>query len=135
MTNRRPWPWRTAWIVAATLAVAIGLAACGGTDNERTDGSTAASTSADTATAEAGGDAVAGESVFAANCAGCHGPDGKGGNGGPDLSQAASVADLTNVISQVTNGGGGMPAFGDQLTQQEIEDVATYVRDVVHGGQ
>ena len=32
-------------------------------------------------------------------------------------------------MSQVTNGGGGMPAFGDRLSEQEIQDVATYVSE------
>ena len=34
------------------------------------------------------------------------------------------------VVSQVTNGGGGMPAFGDSLTEQQIQDVAAYVSSV-----
>jgi mono/diheme cytochrome c family protein len=31
------------------------------------------------------------------------------------------------VIGQVTNGGGGMPAFKGQLSQRQIQDVATFV--------
>ena len=31
--------------------------------------------------------------------------------------------------AQVTNGGGGMPAFKDTLTQQQINDVAAYVSE------
>jgi len=30
----------------------------------------------------------------------------------------------------VTNGGGGMPPFGEQLTEQQIQDVAAYVSSV-----
>ncbi len=38
------------------------------------------------------------------------------------------------VVSQVTNGGGGMPPFGDSLTEQQIQDVAAYVvRRVTQG--
>jgi quinohemoprotein ethanol dehydrogenase len=77
------------------------------------------------------GDAAAGEAVFAANCSGCHGAEGTGGNGGPDLS---SVTDRSRVIGQVTNGGGGMPAFGDQLDKQQISDVAAFVTETVAGG-
>jgi len=31
------------------------------------------------------------------------------------------------VVKQVENGGGGMPAFKNQLTAQQIADVSTYV--------
>jgi mono/diheme cytochrome c family protein len=30
----------------------------------------------------------------------------------------------------VTNGGGAMPAYGDQLSEQQISDVAAYVSSV-----
>lgn len=71
-----------------------------------------------------GGNAVAGANVFADNCSGCHGTDGHGGNGGPDLAGADG---LQAVIAQVTNGGGGMPAFRGTLTDKEIRDVAAFV--------
>jgi cytochrome c553 len=73
------------------------------------------------------GDAAAGEAVFAANCSGCHGAQGTGGNGGPDLS---SVTDFERVTTQVTNGGGGMPAFGDRLSAEQIQAVSAYVSSV-----
>ena len=68
--------------------------------------------------------------MFAANCSGCHGALGRGGNGGPDLS---NVTDRAAVVAQVTNGGGGMPAFGDQLSKQQISDVAAFVTERVAG--
>jgi mono/diheme cytochrome c family protein len=38
------------------------------------------------------------------------------------------------VVGQVTNGGGGMPAFKGSLTQKQIRDVATYVvKQITHG--
>ena len=37
------------------------------------------------------------------------------------------------MIAQVTNGGGGMPAFGDQLSKQQISDVAAFVTERVAG--
>ena len=33
----------------------------------------------------------------------------------------------------MTNGGGGMPPFGDTLTEQQIQDVAAYVSSVDPG--
>ena len=74
------------------------------------------------------GDAANGEQVFvAAGCGGCHTFSKAGSNGsvGPNLDDAAPSFDL--VVTQVTNGGGTMPAFGDELSEQEIRDVAAFV--------
>ena len=70
---------------------------------------------------------AAGKTVFSDNCAGCHGALGTGGNGGPDLTAIPSAKDKAAVVKQVTNGGGGMPAFKGQLTEQQIQDVSAYV--------
>jgi mono/diheme cytochrome c family protein len=83
-------------------------------------------------TTEAGGgaqgDAMAGEAVFAsAGCGGCHTLEAAGasGNVGPNLDQAKP--DYALVIQRVTNGKGGMPPFGGQLDEKQIQDVAAYV--------
>jgi alcohol dehydrogenase (cytochrome c) len=80
------------------------------------------------------GDAAAGQMVFQDNCSTCHGSNGQGGNGGPDLTAIPSAKQLQRVIAQVTNGGGGMPAFKGALTAQQIADVAAYVvQQITHG--
>jgi alcohol dehydrogenase (cytochrome c) len=85
-------------------------------------------------TTGAAGNAAAGKIVFASNCSTCHGALGTGGNGGPNLKSIPSAKNLQVVIGQVTNGGGGMPAFKGQLTQTQINDVATFVvTDITHG--
>ena len=74
------------------------------------------------------GDATAGEAVFAsAGCGSCHALDAAGASGavGPSLDQTKPDAAL--VVDRVTNGSGGMPAFKDQLDEQQIKDVAAYV--------
>ncbi|HEX5989989.1 MAG TPA: c-type cytochrome [Solirubrobacterales bacterium] len=80
-----------------------------------------------------GGDPAAGETVFAENCAGCHGEDGHGGAGGPDLRTMPLAQTEEGAIQQVTNGGGGMPPFGGQLSEEEISDVAAFVVQNVVG--
>ena len=85
-----------------------------------------------TETTQAAGDAVAGKEVFLgeSGCSGCHTLADAGSTGtiGPDLD--AVKPSSGKVVSQVTNGGGGMPAFGDSLTEQQIQDVAAYVSSV-----
>jgi quinohemoprotein ethanol dehydrogenase len=91
----------------------------------------ATTTPATTTTGRAAGSATAGRQVFADNCATCHGAAGRGGNGGPDLTTIPSAKQLSVVVKQVTNGGGGMPAFKGQLTSAQIDDVATYVTEKI----
>jgi quinohemoprotein ethanol dehydrogenase len=78
-------------------------------------------------TDEVAGDASAGAAVWSDNCAGCHGTNGTGANGGPNLVGNEIALDPAKVRAQVTNGGGGMPAFKDTLTTQQINDVTAYV--------
>jgi alcohol dehydrogenase (cytochrome c) len=80
------------------------------------------------------GDAAAGMEVFANNCSICHGSTGHGGNGGPDLRSMPKAKTEAGAIEQVTNGGGGMPAFNGQLSEEEISDVAAYVVQKIVGG-
>jgi mono/diheme cytochrome c family protein len=82
----------------------------------------------------AGGDAESGAVVFSENCSTCHGATGHGGNGGPDLRTMPLAQSEEGAIQQVTNGGGGMPAFGGTLSEEEIENVAAYVaQDITEG--
>jgi outer membrane protein assembly factor BamB len=73
------------------------------------------------------GGAANGASVFAANCTSCHTLAAAHSHGtvGPDLDQLRPS--LAVVRRQVTDGGGGMPAFGGRLSQAQIDAVATYV--------
>lgn len=82
---------------------------------------------------EGGGDPAAGETIFAENCAVCHGEDGHGGAGGPDLRTMPLAQTEEGAIQQVTNGGGGMPPFGEQLSEEEISDVAAFVVQEIVG--
>ncbi|MGI9659169.1 MAG: c-type cytochrome [Gaiellaceae bacterium] len=78
--------------------------------------------------AGAPGDAEAGAGVFvAAGCASCHVLADAGATGtiGPNLDESLPSFEVT--VDRVTNGAGAMPAFADQLSGTEIEDVAAYV--------
>ena len=81
--------------------------------------------------AEAGGggeaDVTEGKTAFTTNCASCHtlSEAGTTGSVGPNLDELKPEKSL--VETQVTNGGGGMPAFGGTLSKKEIEAIAEYV--------
>jgi cytochrome c5 len=81
---------------------------------------------APTETGAAGSDRV-GKVIFTTNCASCHtlADAGTTGTVGPNLDDLKPAQDV--VAEQVTNGGGGMPAFGGTLTEEEINEVAVYV--------
>ena len=77
------------------------------------------------------GDAANGAKIFTANCAACH----MGGRNVVNAAKTLQKADLEKygmyeldkIKYQVTNGKAAMPAFGNKLSAQQIEDVATYV--------
>jgi cytochrome c551 len=69
-----------------------------------------------------------GEAVFnSAGCAACHTfePAGATGMVGPNLDNINLTE--AQVQRQVENGGGGMPAFKDRLSQAEIREVSRFV--------
>jgi mono/diheme cytochrome c family protein len=73
---------------------------------------------------------ASGADLFAQNCSSCHGGNGEGGVG-PKLSGGAVLKSFPKEADQiafVTNGAGGMPAFGKRLTAAEIAAVVHYTR-------
>jgi mono/diheme cytochrome c family protein len=131
--------------VAAYVASVAGISAAGGATSTGTTTTsptppppppttTTATTTTATTTSEGGGgsDLVAqGKSVFEkSGCASCHTLKDAGATGtvGPNLDEAKPSKDL--VVERVTNGKPPMPAFKGQLSDQEIDAVATYVSTV-----
>ena len=73
-------------------------------------------------------DASAGAAVFAeANCGGCHTLNAAGASGqvGPDLDSVRPGYDQTRA--KVEAGGGVMPSFKNDLSPQQIRNVAAFV--------
>ena len=105
-------------LAAAGLAV-LPLAGCGGDDGGESAGPPPQQVVDQ-------GDATAGREVFGQNCAACHGGDGQGGSG-PRLAGEQAYTDPEAVVGQIRNGGGGMPAFEDRLSAQELADVSAFV--------
>ena len=73
----------------------------------------------------------AGAQVFSeAGCGTCHALAAARSRGqvGPDLDELEPDADA--VGRQVRQGGGGMPAYADRLSEEDIDVVAAYVAQV-----
>jgi cytochrome c6 len=67
------------------------------------------------------------KAMFTASCGSCHtlADAGTSGTTGPNLDDAKPTLD--KAVTQITNGGGGMPAFQGQLTEEQIQALAEYV--------
>ena len=80
-----------------------------------------------------GGGGTPAKQFVSLGCAACHtlkAADAHG-NQGPNLDDLKpSVADVEH---QVSNGGGGMPAFGSRLSKAEIHALAVYVAGAAGG--
>nr|YP_009294111.1 cytochrome c553 [Hildenbrandia rubra]AOM67353.1 cytochrome c553 [Hildenbrandia rubra] len=72
-----------------------------------------------------------GEQVFIGNCAACH----RGGENSimpnktlkKNVLEENSMHSISAITYQVKNGKNAMPAFGDRLEDEDIEDVANYI--------
>lgn len=120
-----------ALIALALMLAVLGVAGCGGDDDDESEGA-ATATVADTAGSATGGEdtggAADGAAVFAsAGCGNCHTLAAANASGavGPNLDEL--MPSTEQVAEQVKSGGGGMPAFEDQLSEDEIQAVAEYV--------
>jgi cytochrome c6 len=128
---------RTTIAALMLLALGLGLLGAGCLDGTETTATAdtvvgalpAASTpsASDLPALKLTGDAAAGKTVFTTNCGACHtlADAGTSGAVGPNLDNAKPPKEL--VVTNVTNGKGGMPPFGKSLTAQQIADVAAYV--------
>jgi ubiquinol-cytochrome c reductase cytochrome b subunit len=68
-------------------------------------------------------------------CTACHQIDGVGGHRGPDLTDVGDRRAYTELISRIARGGGGMPAYGNVLKPQQINDLVSYLETRVTPGQ
>lgn len=72
-------------------------------------------------------DPAAGAKLYSANCTACHGADRAGMPGAfPALTDVSKRLDAAQIKDKIRKGGGLMPPFS-QLSQQEIDDIASYL--------
>jgi len=60
-------------------------------------------------------------------CEHCHGVDGIGTDKGPDLSGVGRLLHKPEIAKQIHDGGKQMPAFGDALTDDEVQQLVEYL--------
>lgn len=104
--------------IVMAFALALGVAACDGTDGE-TETTRVEDILALT------GDTTNGQAVFDARCVNCHPADGSQGIG-TSLSEALPTNTDEESLDFIINGGDGMPAAGD-LSDQDIADLLAYI--------
>lgn len=68
-------------------------------------------------------------------CRNCHALDGIGGARGPDLTYVGTRLAHDELIRQVIQGGGNMPAFGKQLSPPEVEALVAFLGTLRPEGQ
>jgi mono/diheme cytochrome c family protein len=78
-----------------------------------------------------------GKAIFASKCALCHGPDGKGNT---SIGKSLKIADLHSADVQklsdddlktvITNGNNKMPPFQGKLTDEQMLQVISYIREL-----
>ena len=119
LRRRRRWAVAGWVVLLAGLLAAAWLAPGGAAD---------AQTGADVV-----GDSVAGEQVYAANCAMCHGPDATGMADVPSLHGVVARLGVDGVEATVRDGrqtNPPMPAFGDRLEDADVDDVIAYLAEL-----
>lgn len=69
------------------------------------------------------------------SCRNCHSLDGIGGQRGPDLTAVATRLAHDELIRQVIQGGGNMPAYGDELQPAEVEVLVSFLETLRPKGE
>jgi len=68
-------------------------------------------------------------------CRNCHAIDGVGGHRGPDLANIGTRLTESQLIRQIIQGGGNMPAYGNKLLPYEVDALAAYLVSLRPEGQ
>jgi mono/diheme cytochrome c family protein len=70
-----------------------------------------------------------GRQLYAEACVACHGSGGDGGHGGGPTLVAGLP--LETIVAVAAGGRNSMPAFGRAYSEADLEDVASYIVDVL----
>lgn len=117
-------------VILLALSLGVVAAGCGDDSRDGSEGAPEETTLTDTTDEES---FAAGRAIFLDDCGSCHtlSEAGTSGTVGPNLDEASPSVDT--VRTQVREGGGAMPAFEGELSDDQIEDVAGYVAQAAGG--
>jgi ubiquinol-cytochrome c reductase cytochrome b subunit len=62
------------------------------------------------------------------NCRNCHALEGQGGQRGPDLTNVATRLTAYEMVRQIAQGLGLMPAYGKQVSPPEVDALVAFLR-------
>jgi ubiquinol-cytochrome c reductase cytochrome b subunit len=60
-------------------------------------------------------------------CRNCHAIGGEGGHRGPDLTAIGTIQTEPQLVRQILQGGGNMPAYGKNLSPEQIRALTAYL--------
>jgi hypothetical protein len=124
-------------LVAVVAAIGLAAAGCGGEEEATPTPDTVTGTLPETETTETETDTTETETdtteteTTETETTETGGGEGDAAAGKANLDDAQPSFDL--AVDRVTNGQGAMPSFSGTLSEQEINDVATYVSTVAGG--
>ena len=71
----------------------------------------------------------AGAKLFATSgCTQCHGPEGNGTARAPNIREVRKRKTDEEIYTQIKQGKGAMPPFGDALSEDEIRSIVAFLR-------
>jgi len=121
-------PTATTGVSSTTSAATTSLPATTGVSSTTSAATTSAVTTSDTTAAPV--PSLDPAAIYSQTCSRCHGDQGQGVPPRPSLIGVRFEVDgVAEVIHIVTNGEGFMPAFGNELTPDQIAAVSQYVLD------
>ena len=121
-------PAATTGVSSTTSAATTSLPATTGVSSTTSAATTSAVTTSDTTAAPV--PSLDPAAIYSQTCSRCHGDQGQGVPPRPSLIGVRFEVDgVAEVIHIVTNGEGFMPAFGNELTPDQIAAVSQYVLD------
>ena len=74
-----------------------------------------------------------GRGIYINNCSSCHGSQGEG-RSGSKLNEGAVLTVYPDIADQkqiIVDGKNAMPSFSDRLTDEEIDAVVRYTREII----